>query len=301
MKSKIIDLMPGALVKFFANPYVSGASIEDGLKTSNNLWEKYKLYSSLDLLGEAVYDDDMVRYNIETYKQLLEKLKDNKHISISLKPTSLGIHNSFNFCKDSITSILEDAKKQKIPVTIDMEDHTLTDTTLKLYTELIEDFPNLGTVLQSRLFRTHTDIENLSSYNCRIRICIGIYKEASDIAYVNKKTMKDKLINYTHQLINDGHYVEVATQDKIYINKLLDDYDQLGWKNNQIEFQQLLGVPMKSTQDEIISKNIKNRLYVPFATKWDFALPYLKRRLNNNPKMAIYVLNHIFRRGFQIH
>ena len=42
MKSKIIDLMPGALVKFFANPYVSGASIEDGLKTSNNLWKKYK-------------------------------------------------------------------------------------------------------------------------------------------------------------------------------------------------------------------------------------------------------------------
>ena len=195
MKSKIIDLMPGALVKFFANPYVSGASIEDGLKTSNNLWEKYKLYSSLDLLGEAVYDDDMVRYNIETYKQLLEKLKDNKHISISLKPTSLGIHNSFNFCKDSITSILEDAKKQKIPVTIDMEDHTLTDTTLKLYTELLEDFPKLGTVLQSRLFRTHTDIENLSSYNCRIRICIGIYKEASDIAYVNKNlTLKIMLV-----------------------------------------------------------------------------------------------------------
>ena len=113
--------------------------------------------------------------------------------------------------------------------------------------------------------------------------------------------MKEKLINYTHQLINDGHYVEVATQDKTYINKLLDDYDQLGWKSNQIEFQQLLGVPMKSTQDKIISKNIKNRLYVPFATKWDYALPYLKRRLNNNPKMAIYVLNHIFRRGFQIH
>ena len=53
MKSKIIDLMPGALVKFFANPYVSGASIEDGLKTSNNLWEKYKLYSSLDLRGRS--------------------------------------------------------------------------------------------------------------------------------------------------------------------------------------------------------------------------------------------------------
>ena len=44
-----------------------------------------------------------------------------------------------------------------------MEDTSLTDPTLDLYRRLRPEFPGLGLVLQSRLFRTEEDAESLAA------------------------------------------------------------------------------------------------------------------------------------------
>ena len=295
----MINIMPAFLVRAFARPYVSGDSIAKGIQKAKDLWENDGISSTLDLLGEAVDTREMVEYNIETYHTLIKMLKDYEFATVSLKPTSLGIHESREYCLESMRSIMDVARENTVSITIDMEDHTFTDSTLDLYTTLLKEYPDLGTVLQSRMLRTEKDIENLKEVKARIRICIGIYNEPEEYALQKKQDMKVKLLEYAQTLLEDGHYVEFATHDIEYIEKMLDVAKEKGYTSEQLEFQQLLGVPMKSTQTKILDAGYKNRLYVPFATNWKFATPYLKRRLNNNPRMAWYVIHQGFKRIFR--
>lgn len=290
--------MPSILVRTFASPYVSGNTIDKGVSKAKQLW-RLQIASTLDLLGESVDSKEMVEYNINTYMELANKLSGHhEYASISVKPTALGIHESYEYCLSSIRRIVEVAEQNRIPVTIDMEDHPYTDDTLKMYKELLKEYPTLGTVLQSRLYRTDKDIEELNGIKTRIRICIGIYNEPTDIALQNKPEMKRKLVEQAATLMQDGHYVEFATHDKQAINDILEIAVKNNWDASNLEFQQLLGVPMRQTQNKIKDAGFMNRLYVPFATDWKYATPYLKRRLKNNPKMAYYVITQMVAKLF---
>jgi proline dehydrogenase len=290
LKSFIIDLMPSFLVRLFARPYVSGDSVEKGIAKTDELYMQ-GVYSTLDLLGEAVDTRELVEINIETYTNLIEQVGTRDYVTVSLKPTSLGLHESVDYCLESLRRVLTVAQHHKVPVTIDMEDHPFTDVTLDLYTTLIKEDPTLGTVLQSRLFRTEKDIEDLSTVGGRIRMCIGIYNEPEEIALQHKPDMKEKMLEFSEVMLDIGFYLEFATHDQQTIDQMLQIAQEKGYTREQLEFQQLLGVPMSKKQQEIMERGYITRLYVPFATNWKYAIPYLKRRLNNNPRMAWYVIS----------
>ena len=296
MKKFIVDHLPNFLVRTFAKPYVSGDSLEKGIKKVDELWNEKGLASTLDLLGEAVYDKAGVEANIKLYLDVIDQAKGREYVTISMKPSSLGYHESYEYCFANIDKLLTSADEKGIKITLDMEDHTFTDDTLRLYRELLAKHPTFGTVLQSRLYRTDKDIENLIDLNGRIRICIGIYSETQDIALTNKAEMKVKMLENAETLVKNGFYVEFATHDQNTIRDFLKKIDENGWTSEQVEFQQLLGVPMSKLQKEILERGFTDRLYVPFAVGWKNATPYLKRRLANNPRMAIYVVKHMFTR-----
>ena len=292
----VLRLLPGFLVRFFAKPYVSGNSIEKGIQKADKLWTENKIASTLDLLGEAVTNREEVQRTVNTYLELINNIQNKEYITVSVKPTALGIHESYEYCLENLNTILNEARKYSVKVTLDMEDHNYTDTTLDLYKELLPKYPTFGTVLQTRLYRTPDDVNTLSTLKTRIRLCIGIYKEESSIALTKKSEMKKKLIEMVKRLIDAGTFVEVATQDVKTIDSVLELVEKYGWTSEHLEFQQLMGVPIRKKQNELLQKGFTVRLYVPFATEWKYATPYLKRRLANNPKMAVYVLKHWFRR-----
>lgn len=287
--------MPGFVIRYFARPYVSGDSIEKGIAKADDLWRQRGVSSTLDLLGEEVFSIEEVEENVSVYIELLERLSGKKYVTVSLKPSSLGYHDGIEYCIEIIEKILSKAEEVNIPITLDMEDYNFTDDTLTMYKKLLQKFPNFGTVIQSRLFRTKEDIIGLKDHPGRIRICIGIYNEHKDIALTNKDEMKKKLTEFTELLVEQGNYVEIATHDKSTLEEILQLADEKSWTSDQIEFQQLMGVPMTKIQTEILEK-YKVRLYVPFTTHWDKALPYLRRRMINNPAMGVYVLKNLFRR-----
>ncbi|MHA2250698.1 MAG: proline dehydrogenase family protein [Candidatus Kariarchaeaceae archaeon] len=293
MKDFLVGLLPSFLVRIFARPYVSGNSIEKGVAKADELWNTRKITSTLDLLGEAVYTLEDVDRIVNTYLELINKIKGKEYTTVSVKPTAIGIHENYETCKKNLEKILEAGKKASIPITLDMEEHDYTDITLQLYRDLLPVYPNFGTVLQTRLFRTWDDITKLKDLKMRIRICIGIYKEDASIALTKKSEMKEELVKMTKQLIENGAFVEVATQDEETIKQILELAKEHGWTPENLEFQQLMGVPLKKVQNELLELGFVVRLYVPFATDWKYATPYLKRRLANNPKMAFYVLKHM--------
>ena len=297
LKAFIVNrLMPGFIVRWFARPYVSGDSLEKGVECARKLWLTEGISSTLDILGEELSTKEDVEKVVITYLDIIEAIKGEKFASISVKPSALGLDISKDYCMENLRRILSIGSDAEVNVTMDMESSVYTDVTLGMYRTLKPEFANFGIVLQTRLFRTKNDIQQLKGLNAHVRLCIGIYLEKKEIAYTKKAIMKEKLVEYFQELHRDGHYCAIATHDDETIRHLLDIIESNGIDHSRLEFQMLLGVPRRELQQKLIEKGFVVRLYVPFTTHWRFAIAYLKRRLIENPHMAIYTIRNLFGR-----
>ncbi|HJW44214.1 MAG TPA: proline dehydrogenase family protein [Geothrix sp.] len=294
LKRTIIDLMPGPLVRTFASPYIAGKGIGAGVAKADDLHSKLGIYSTVDLLAEEVFSREDVEATVQVYLRMVEALKDRPFASISLKPTSLGINESEAYCQENLRRIVAAAAQHGLHITLDMEDRHFTDVTLRMFKAIRNEFDNFGIVLQSRLFRTAEDIKALHAKPCKVRICIGIYREPADVALQDKADMKAKLFEYVQLLLDHGHYPEIATHDEPLIRRCIEHLDKRGVPKDAYEFQMLLGVPRTEMQKEIVKRGQIVRLYVPFAEDWKYAVHYLKRRLAANPAMAVMVMKNMF-------
>ena len=296
LKRVIIDLMPAALVRTFAAPYCAGKGISSGVAKADEIHTKLGLFATLDLLGEEVFKREDVEATVQVYFRMIEAVKDRPFASISLKPTQLGINESEAYCQDNLRRIVAAAAVHGIHITLDMEDRNFTDVTLRMFKAIRNEFDNFGIVLQSRLFRTAEDIKALHAKPCKVRICIGIYKEPAEVALQDKRDMKGKLFECMQLLLDHGHYPEIATHDEPLIRHCIEYLDKRGVAKDAYEFQMLLGVPRTELQQEIVKRGQIVRLYVPFAEDWKYAVHYMKRRLGANPAMALMVMKNLFGR-----
>ncbi len=293
LKNTVINLMPAPLVRLFASPYIAGKGIGAGVAKAEELYTKLGISSTVDLLAEEVFSREDVEATVQIYLRMVEALKDRPYASISLKPTSLGINESEAYCQENLRRIVSAAALHGMHITLDMEDRHFTDVTLRMFKAIREDFDNFGIVLQSRLFRTTEDIQNLHAKPCKVRICIGIYREPAEVALQEKPDMKEKVYQHVQLLLEKGHYPEIATHDEPLIRRCMKYLDDKGVSKDAYEFQMLLGVPRAELQQEIVKRGQVIRLYVPFAEDWKYAVHYLKRRLAANPAMVGMVLKNM--------
>lgn len=293
LKRAVIDLMPAPLVRTFAAPYIAGKGVASGVAKADDLHKRLGLYSTLDLLGEEVFLREDVEATVQVYFRMIEALKDRPYASISLKPTQIGINQTLAYCQDNLRRITAAAAAHGMRITLDMEDRTLTDASLLMYKAIRSEFDNIGIVLQSRLYRTPEDIKSLHAKPCRVRICIGIYKERAEVALQDKADMKARLFEQVQLLLDHGHYPEIATHDEPLVRRCIEHLDKRGVPKDSYEFQMLLGVPRSELQQEIVKRGQIMRLYVPFAEDWKYATRYLKRRLAASPSMALMVIKNL--------
>jgi proline dehydrogenase len=295
----VYRMTPPFLVKSFARPYVAGDSIESALQTARALHGSRGVLSTLDILGEEVASPAGVNKQVDLYLRLVHRIEDPARCTISLKPSAMGLELSEELAEESIGRIVDAAAPAGIATTIDMEDHRLTSATLRLHRRMRERHSAalLGTVLQSRLFRTASDIDDLSDLPSRIRLVIGIYKEPAEVAHTRKREIKEKFLVLLRRLIEGGHTVEIATHDENLIQRSRRILEELQVPRSSCEFQMLLGVPREALQQRLVSEGHVVRIYVPFADNWGDAIAYLKRRMVENPSMAGMVLKNLFSPG----
>jgi proline dehydrogenase len=288
--------MPNRIVRYFARPYIGGNSIKDAITTVQELWDDQHVHSTMDLLGEEVTSRSEIEETVQTYLDLFDAMGTREYYTLSIKLSAIGATINPEYCEKMLRRLLQKAQEKGVPVTLDMEDARYTQVTLDLYHKLKKEFPSLGTVLQTRLFRTPKDIETLKGIQARIRLVIGIYEEAAEIAYTTKSKMKEVLLESMVILLNQGAYVEMATHDEELIRKSIGILQAQGFSEKNIEYQLLLGVPRKKIIQELITQGYVVRLYVPFALRPEASIQYLKRRLTDNPHLIRYFLNNLFRR-----
>ncbi|MCB9879088.1 MAG: proline dehydrogenase family protein [Planctomycetes bacterium] len=301
----LIRVIPAFLVRFFAKPYVAGDSLAAAMDVVGRLRRERGLWSTLDLLAEDIREPEQARRNLEAYLQMVDAvaaMPAADRATLSLKPSSYtteplheGGDGGGSF--EAMQQIVRRAAANGVDCTIDMEGHPWTDFTLDALSKLhAEGLRNLGCVLQTRLFRTERDLDALPP-GLRVRLVIGIYQEAGEIALTDKPAMKDRLLQYAEKLLARGHYVEFASHDVAYVRRFVEEVvPRAGVGADRFEVQMLYGVPRDRFLADLSRAGIKARLYVPFALGWDMAIEYLRRRLDEYPAMMWLVSKNLILR-----
>jgi proline dehydrogenase len=301
-----IDWLPANIVLGLAAPYIAGKNAEEACALASDLFEKDGFTGTIDILGEAAVCPTESQFYVDQFIKAIDLLGTNsslerrKQLTLSFKPSMFcpaATHlfpdqKNLDLGYARMEQVVKYAFTHNINMTLEAEDANWADYQLDSFFSLLNSgYSNLGTVLQSRLFRTAKDIERFK--HKRVRLVIGIYEETSDIAYTDKIQMKDLLIEYGRQLLDKDNYVELATHDQIYIQKFLNDVIKpFNISSGRFEFQFLLGVPRYKLQKSLIEGGNIVRLYLPFGPE-AISVPYCKRRLKTNPNLLWYGIKNL--------
>ena len=288
-----LPLVPKFLVWRVAAPYVAGETLDDAVRTIRELNAEGAM-ATLDLLGEEVRVRDRARAAADEYVRILDRIHAEKIDSnVSVKLTQLGQELDEGFCLDNVTRVVECADRHDSFVRLDMEDHTTTDSTLRIYRRLYERFggKRVGVVFQSYMRRTLRDIAELPEKDANARLCKGIYIEPREVAWKGYETVRYNFIAALEKLFARGVYVGIATHDEHLICAAVALIDRLGLPRESYEFQMLLGVEPQLRR-LLLAAGHRLRVYVPYGREW---YQYSTRRLRENPEVAMHVIKAMFR------
>jgi proline dehydrogenase len=281
-----LPAVPKPIVGRVASRYVAGERLEDAIRAVRALNQQGAM-GTIDVLGEEVSERSKAAEAVEEYLRVFEAIDREKIDSnVSIKLTMLGLKIDEGFCRDNVARIVETAKRFGNFVRIDMEDHTTTDATLRIYRELHARFGNLGVVLQAYMRRTLRDIDELPDQGASVRLCKGIYVEPRRIAWKGYETVRHNYVQALDKLFSRGVYVGVATHDEYLACAATALIDKHGLQRDRYEFQMLLGVD-EELRRILIEAGHRLRVYVPYGRDW---YPYSIRRLRENPEVARHVL-----------
>src|SRR6185437_15736131 len=142
---------------------------------------------------------------------------------------------------ENITRICAAARAAETTVTIDMEDHTRVDATLRLVDQLRADFPDLGCVVQSYLRRTPGDCQALAVTGSRVRLCKGAYSAPDGVALAARSEVDRNYARCLRILLDGDGYPMLATHDPRLIAITHSRTATLGRDPSSFEYQMLYG------------------------------------------------------------
>lgn len=281
-----MPLVPKFIVGKVARRYVAGETLDDAVRTIRALNDEGAM-TTVDVLGEEVSERSKADAAVGEYIRLLDRVEsEGLDANISIKPTLLGLKIDERLCRENVTAIVARAAQHSNFVRIDMEDHSCTDSTLRIYREVLGEFGNVGIVLQAYMRRTPADINDLLPFNPNVRICKGIYREPRTIAWKAFETVRSSFVYAMEKLLSKGCYVGIATHDPHLVWAGIRAVDRLGLSQDRYEFQMLLGVDPELRRI-ILDDGHRLRVYVPYGQDW---YPYSVRRLRENPTVARHVI-----------
>ena len=291
--TNILPYLPKWFSRPFARPYVAGETAEVALEHVAKLNQK-GFSTTLDILGEHTKNIRTARKITNQYCDLYDKINESSlDCTISVKPTHIGLNIIESEAISNMLILAKKAHEHNNFLRIDMESSHHTDQTFAIFKHCRSITKNVGIVLQSYLFRSLDDIDNLVDSDFNIRICKGIYKESASIAFQEREQIKKNYVLMAKSVAMKGGFAGYATHDQNLIDRLLDWIEKDKISKHLFEFQVLYGVPMNGRLESLIEKGYSVRIYVPFGPDW---FEYSVRRLKENPDIASYVLKNLFKK-----
>ncbi|MFC5907270.1 proline dehydrogenase family protein [Streptacidiphilus monticola] len=286
---KLIEALPPtrAIVKRF----VAGDSLDEAVTVTDELVGAGRRIT-LDHLGEDTSDAAQAAATAEAYEHLLAALKETglaDRAEVSVKLSAVGQflpRDGERIALENARRICAAAADAGTTVTLDMEDHTTTDSTLGIARELRRDYPWLGVVLQAYLHRTEADCAEFAAAGSRVRLCKGAYKEPESVAFQKKSEVDKAYIRCLKVLMAGEGYPMVASHDPRIIRIAGQLAQWNGRKSDSFEYQMLYGIRPEE-QQRLVDEGATMRIYLPYGNEW---YGYFMRRLAERPANLAFFL-----------
>ena len=279
-------LVSAPLARGVVTRYVAGDETADGVSVAGQL-AATGLLVTLDHLGEDTSDARQAAAVADEYARLLGLLKaqgltQGGRAEVSVKPTAVGLdlaEHGEKTATENIARICAAAREADTTVTVDMEEHTHVDATLRIVRTLRDDHPDLGCVIQSQLRRSADDCADLATQGSRVRLCKGAYNAPPDVAFATRAEVDRSYARCLRMLMRGSGYPMFATHDPRLIEIAGAQAHLTGRGPGDFEYQMLYGI-RPAEQQRLADSGAQVRVYVPYGNDW---YAYLVRRLAERP------------------
>src|SRR5262245_27444204 len=222
--------------------FVAGEELTDAVDAIRQLNGR-GISASFDHLGESITSEAETRNEVDEYLRVLDAIHANQLDSnVSVKLTQLGLDVSQELCYLNTRRIVESAAGYDNFVRIDMEDSSKTDGTLEVFKRLRREFENVGIVIQSYLYRSEKDVEELLKLGARISLCKGAYNELPSVAFPEKTAVDANYVKLMKRLLTSGVSHGIATHDENIIAETKRFAASERIAQDAFEFQMLYGI-----------------------------------------------------------
>ena len=276
--------------------FVAGTEIADAVRATQAI-NRAGMSVSIDNLGENVTNPEEARHSAQLYHQILDAIVANQlNANISLKLTHMGLDVDEQLAREIVSGLVAKAASMNPPgfVRVDMEGSPYTQRTLDFVHELHRmpgNANSVGTVIQSYLKRSESDVESLLAEKIRIRLCKGAYKESADIAFAAKSEVDANYVKLMKILLKSGVYHGLATHDENIVRQAQAFATAEKLSRDSFEFQMLYGI-RRDLQQSLVREGWRVRVYIPFGSEW---YPYFMRRLGERPANVLFIARNLLR------
>ena len=286
----------------FARRFVGGRDGAEGLERAKNL-RAQNLSASLFYLGEYVADPQEIETTRKSLGEVAQGLgKTGLDVHLSVDPTQLGAMISWEACRENVTAlareVADNARAGRDVLMLDMEDSSVTQSTLALYSSLRGENLPVAVTIQAYLHRTLGDLTRLVADGAMVRLVKGAFAEPGNKAVTGRSDRDEAYRKAIVTLLSPearerGVYPVFGTHDHRMVAFAEHVAAVNGWQRDQWEVEMLLGV-RTAYQRELADRGVSVRLYLPFGRDW---WPYSIRRVGENPKNLGFVFRSMLGRG----
>jgi len=228
---------------------------------------------------------------VRAYEKLLPELPEG--VEVSVKLTALGQALDEDLALANARRVCAAAARVGTTVTVDMEDHTTVESTLRVVDALRADHPWAGAVVQAQLRRAEEYCARLAYEGSRVRLCKGAYAPPPSVGFTSRAEVDKSYVRCLRVLMAGPGYPMVATHDP----RLIEIADALrmvnGREHDSFEYQMLYGI-RPDEQVRLAAEGARVRVYVPYGEDW---YGYLVRRLAERPANLAFFLRSLLTRS----
>jgi proline dehydrogenase len=275
-----------------AGRFVAGETLDDAVPVLRRLNES-GLLTNTTLLGEGVRDEAETRAVVDAYREVLDRIQaEGLRTNVALKLTHLGLSIDEGLAQRNVGELAEHAARVGNFIRVDMEESQHVDATLRIYRSLRDSgHDNVGTVLQSYLFRSEDDLAALLPLAPNLRIVKGAYLEPPEVAYARKGDVDAAYVSLLETSLSGDGFTAVATHDERIIEQAISFARDRGIPNDRFQFQMLYGVRPR-LQLDLVGRGFDVLVATPYGPEW---YRYLMRRLAERPANLMFFVRNLLR------
>jgi proline dehydrogenase len=291
--TRLRRFVQGHGMKLGAARFVAGETLDAAVPVLRRLNER-GLLTNTTLLGEGVADEAETRAVVAAYKQVFDRIQqESLRTNVAVKLTHIGLTVDEQLAHANAAELAAHARERANFLRIDMEESAHVDATLGIYRRLRESgHDNVGTVLQSYLYRTEADLEGLLDLGPNLRLVKGAYLEPPHLAYPDKADVDAAYERLLERMLGAIPFTAVATQDERLIEHTISFAAANDLPRERFQFQMLYGVRPK-LQLDLVARGYSVLVATPYGPDW---YRYLMRRLAERPANLMFLARNLLRR-----